>query len=145
MFGLNDAAIRVVGIFLAAVALFCFGYYKGHSAVQVKFDAYRAEVQAAAELQAKETAKIEAKNKKLFEETKYAYDTKLTALRNYYSMRIAQGGGSLSGIPNPATGTAGYTADNLPPVATLAAQCAETTLTLYTLQNWVRDTGASNP
>lgn len=29
--------------------------------------------------------------------------------------------------------------DNLPPVATLAAQCAETTLTLYTLQNWVQN------
>ena len=143
MFGLDQAAVKIAATFLAAVALFCFGYYKGHSVVQVKFDAYRAEVQAAAELQAKETAKIEAKNKKLFEETKYAYDTKLTALRNYYSMRIAQGGSTMPSIPNPTTGTAGYTADNLPPVATLAAQCAETTLTLYTLQNWVRDTGVS--
>ena len=145
MFGLDQAAVKIAAAFLAAVALFCFGYYKGHSAVQAKFDTYKVEVQAAADAQAKETAKIEAKNKKLFEETKYAYDTKLTALRNYYSMRIAQGSGPLSGIPNPATGTASYTADNLPPVATLAAQCAETTLTLYTLQNWVRDTGATNP
>ena len=139
MFGLDTAAIRIIGIFFAAVALFSFGYYKGHRNVQVVFDQYRAEVAAAAEQQAKETAKVEAKNKQLFEETKYAYDTKLTALRNYYSMRIAQSGGSLSGLSNPAAGTFGYTPDNLPPVATLAAQCAETTLTLYTLQNWVKD------
>ena len=145
MFGLDQKLAILLAIVIGAVSIFMAGYYEGHSAVQSKFDTYKAEVQAAAELQAKETAKIEAKNKKLFEETKYAYDTKLTALRNYYSMRIAQGSGSLSGLPNPATGTAGYTADNLPPVATLAAQCAETTLTLYTLQNWVRDTGATNP
>ena len=139
MFGLDQTAVKISAAFIIAVVLFSFGFYKGHQSVQVKFDQYKAEVAAAAELQAQETAKIEAKNKKLFEETKYAYDTKLTALRNYYSMRIAQSGGSVSGLPNPATGTAIYTPDNLPPVATLAAQCAETTLTLYTLQNWIRD------
>jgi hypothetical protein len=145
MFAINDTAIRVIGVALAVAALFGFGYYKGHSSVQAKFDQYKAEINAAAELQAKETAKVEAKNKQLFEETKYAYDTKLTALRNYYSMRIAQSGGSLSGLPSATTGIIGYTVDNLPPVTTLAAQCAETTLTLYTLQNWVKDTGAINP
>ena len=145
MFGLDQLATKIIGGILLVLTVFGYGYYRGHHAVTLQFDTYKAEVQAAADAQAKETAKIEAKNKKLFEETKYAYDTKLTALRNYYSMHIAQGSGSLSGIPNPATGTAGYTADNLPPVATLAAQCAETTLTLYTLQNWVRDTGATNP
>ena len=139
MFGLDQTAVKISAAFIIAVVLFSFGFYKGHRSVQVKFDQYKAEVVAAAELQAQETAKIEAKNKKLFEETKYAYDTKLTALRNYYSMRIAQSGGSVSGLPNSAAGTAIYTPDNLPPVATLAAQCAETTLTLYTLQNWIRD------
>ena len=79
-------------------------------------------------------------NQRILEETKNAYNTKLATLRSYYSMRVAgQGGSGLSQIPVAPGGAAGYTADNLPPVATLAAQCAETTLTLYSLQNWVKD------
>lgn len=140
MFGFDQAAIKVAAAMLVAVLLFSFGFYKGHQSVQVRFDQYKAEVAAAAELQAQETAKIEAKNKKLFEETKYAYDTKLTTLRNYYSMRIAKSGGTMPNISDTTTGAVVYTPDNLPPVATLAAQCAETTLTLYTLQNWIKDT-----
>jgi len=139
MFGLDQAAAKIIGGILLVLVIFGYGYYRGHNAVTLQFNQYKAEVAAAADLQAKETAKIEAKNKQIFEETKYAYDTKLTALRNYYSMRIAQSGGSLSGLPNPAAGFAGYSADNLPPVTTLAAQCSETTLTLYTLQNWIKD------
>ena len=90
--------------------------------------------------QEEKTRQIEAKNQRILEETRNAYNTKLNALRAYYSMRVTgKGSSGLSQIPVTPGGTAGYSADNLPPVATLAAQCAETTLTLYTLQNWVKD------
>ena len=97
---------------------------------------------AAALAQEEKTRQIEAKNERLFKETQNAYNTKLAALRNYYSMRIAgQGGSGLPKIPNTSGGVDGstvYELPALPPVETLAAQCAETTLTLTTLQAWVK-------
>lgn len=139
MFGLGDLAARIIGAVIVIVALFGFGYYKGHKGVQDKFDLYKAEVAAAAELQAQKVKEIEAKNKKINEETQNAYNTRLTTLRTYYGMRIAQSGGAVPVLPNTSGGSADYSADNLPPITTLAAQCSETTLTLYTLQNWVKD------
>ena len=92
--------------------------------------------------QEEKARQIEAKNERLFKETQNAYNTKLAALRNYYSMRLAgQGSGGLSKVPDTATGIAGtatYELPPLPPVETLAAQCAESTLMLTTLQDWVK-------
>lgn len=142
MFGLDQTVARIIGVILAVLAVFGYGYYRGHHAVTVQFDQYKVEVQAAAEVQAQKAKEIDAKNQKLFQETKNAYNTQLTALRNYYSMRLAQGGGTLSGTTITAPGTAAkaiYDLPALPPVDTLAAQCAETTLTLVQLQKWVQD------
>ena len=93
--------------------------------------------------QEEKARQIEAKNERLFKETQNAYNTKLTALRNYYSMRLAgQGSGGLSKVPGATggvDGTATYELPALPPVETLAAQCAESTLTLVSLQEWVKN------
>lgn len=142
MFGFDQLAVKVVAAFVSLTIAFSVGYYKGHSAVQAKFDQYKAEVVAAADAQAQKAKEVEARNQRLFQETKNAYDTKLTALRSYYSMRIAQSGGTMPRLPVAPEGVVSYSADNLPSITTLAAQCAETTLTLYTLQNWVQ--GAVN-
>ena len=141
MFGtILSPAIRWIAAILLALATIFGIYYKGRLDERKLFDAYKAEVKAAALAQEEKTRQIEAKNERLFKETQNAYNTKLNTLRTYYSMRIAgKGGSGLSQIPVAPSGTAGYSADNLPPVATLAAQCAETTLTLYTLQNWVKN------
>ena len=140
MFGTFSPLIRwAAGALLVLATIFSI-YYKGRLDEREIFNRYKAEVKAAAAAQEDKARQIEAKNERLFKETQNAYDTKLTALRAYYSMRIAgQSGGGLSKIPAATGGSASYTADNLPPVTTLAAQCAETTLTLYTLQNWVKD------
>ena len=141
MFGtiLSPAIRWIAGILLVLVTVFAI-YYKGRLDERKLFNAYKAEVKAAAMAQEEKTRQIEAKNQRLFKETQDAYNTKLTALRTYYSMRITgKGGSGLPQIPDTPSGAAGYSADNLPPVATLAAQCAETTLTLYTLQNWVKN------
>lgn len=142
MFGLDTTVARIIGGILLVAGLFGFGYYQGYSGEKEKFDLYKAEVAVAAEQQAQKAKEIDAKNQKLFQETKNAYNTQLTALRNYYSMRLAQGGGTLSGTTPTAPGTAAkaiYDLPALPPVDTLAAQCAETTLTLVQLQKWVQD------
>lgn len=142
MFGFDQTAVKIAAAFIIAVLLFSFGYYKGHTSVQVKFDQYKAEVQAAADQQAKETAQINAKNQKLFQETKNAYNAQLASLRAYYQLRNNQGSSTMPGSPNAAAGTAAkttYDLPALPPIDTLASQCAETTLTLVQLQKWVQD------
>ena len=138
MFGLSTVVIRwIAGVVL--VLLILGGVYaKGRHDVQVKFDAYRAEVKAVAQAQEEKTRQIEAKNKRLFEETQNAYNTKLANLRTYYGVRINKSGGTVSGIPYPSAGASEYSPDNLPAPAILAGQCAETTLNLLVLQDWVR-------
>ena len=142
MFGTLSPLIRwAAGILLVLSIIFGI-YYKGRLDERKLFNAYKAEVKAAAMAQEEKVRQIEAKNERLFKETQNAYNTKLTALRSYYSMRIAgQSSSGLSKISSSATGTdvsTAYELPPLPPVETLAAQCAETTLTLTTLQDWVK-------
>ena len=140
MFGLSTIALRWIGGALLVIAILGGVYAKGRHDVQVKFDAYKAEVKAVAAAQEEKTRQIEAKNQRLFQETQNAYNTKLAALRSYYSVRIAgKGGSGLSQVSIPATGVDGSTIDGLPPIPTVIAQCAETTLTLTTLQDWVKN------
>ena len=146
MFGtLLSPAIRwIAGILLVIATIFGI-YYKGRLDERKLFNAYKAEVKAAALAQEEKTRQIEAKNERLFKETQNAYNTKLTALRTYYSMRISGQGGSglpkVSGTTEGTNGTTVYELPPLPPVETLAAQCAETTLTLTALQEWVKNVG----
>lgn len=116
-------------------------YYKGRLDEREIFNRYKAEVKAAAMAQEEKARQVEAKNQRLFKETQDAYNTKLTALRTYYGMRINKGSGTVPGLPGAASGANGattYELPALPPVETLAAQCAETTLTLTSLQDWVK-------
>ena len=140
MFGLSDLATRIIGGALIVAAIFGYGYYRGHSAVMLQFSQYKAEVQAAADQQAKETAQIDAKNQKRIKETQDAYNTSLANLRAYYSMRLAKSGSPVPTIPYTPSAADGYSPDNLPAPVILAAQCAETTLTLVKLQDFIRAT-----
>ena len=140
---LFSTAARWIGVLLLVLATVAAIYYKGRLDERKLFNAYKAEVKAAALAQEEKTRQIEAKNERLFKETQNAYNTKLNALRAYYSMRISgQSGSGLSKVPNAAigvNGTATYELPPLPPVETLAAQCAESTLTLVSLQEWVKN------
>ena len=140
MFGaLLTPAVRWIGGILLVLSVVFGIYYKGRLDERKLFNAYKAEVKAVALAQEEKTRRIEEKNKRLFEETQNAYNTKLANLRNYYSVRIAgKGGSGLSQVPISAPGASEYSPDNLPPTVLLASQCAETTLNLLALQDWVR-------
>ena len=140
---LFTTAARWIGVLLLVLATVAAIYYKGRLDERKLFNAYKAEVKAAALAQEEKTRQIEAKNERLFKETQNAYNTKLAALRTYYSVRVSgKGGSGLSQVPDTTAGIDGYSPDNLPAPAILASQCAETTLNLLVLQNWVR--GAIN-
>jgi hypothetical protein len=135
----NPALIKYVAIAVATLTLLFGVYMKGRHDVQVKFDQYKAEVKAAADEQARESAKVDAHNKKLFTDAQNAYNTSLTNLRTYYSLRYAKGGSTLPKISATPAGVNDYSPDNLPPTPILAGQCAETTLNLIALQKFVTD------
>lgn len=139
MFGTLSPLIRWIGgAFLVLSVIFGI-YYKGRLDERKLFNAYKAEVKAAAMAQEEKTRQIEAKNQRLFQETQNAYNTKLAALRSYYSVRIAgKGGSGLPQVSSTATGIDDYSPDNLPPTPILAGLCAETTLKLLLLQNYER-------
>ena len=142
MLGLNQVTLKIIAIVLAVIGIFSFGYFRGHHAVQVKFDEYKSEVEAIAKAQEEKTKQIDAKNRKISEDTKNAYETRLSNLRTYYGLRLANGVGSLPKVSNAPEGTDGYSIDHLPAPAILAGQCAETTLTLISLQSFIRDTAS---
>lgn len=129
---------RWIGAAVLVLVILGAVYLKGRHDVQIKFDEYRAQVKALAAAQEEKTNQINAKNQKLLLETKNAYNSQLANLRAYYSMRIGKSGGSLPTIPVAPGGIDAYSPDNLPPTTILAAQCAETTLTLIMLQNYER-------
>ena len=139
---LTPTVLRYAGAAVITLMLLLGVYAKGRHDVQVKFDAYKVEVRAAAEAQAKESAKIDAHNAKLFKDAQNAYNTSLANLRAYYSLRNGKGGSAMPQVPGTSTGVDVYSPDNLPPTPILAGQCAETTLNLIALQNFVR--GAAN-
>lgn len=134
---LTTPAARWIGGAILVIALLLGVYAKGRMDEHKVCVAYKAEVQAAAQAQEAKTKQIEDKNRRINEETKNAYNTRLANLRSYYGMRFNKSGGNLSEVSRAATGTDGYTIDNLPDSIILAGQCAETTVTLLMLQDWV--------
>lgn len=138
---LTPTVAKYVGIAVTILTLLLGAYVKGRHDVQVKFNAYKAEVKAAAAEQEKEAARVDAKNLKLFKDAQNAYNTSLSNLRAYYKLRN-NGISPMPQVPGTAAGVNDYSPDNLPAPAILAGQCAETTLNLLALQNFVR--GAIN-
>ena len=140
MFGaLLSPAVRWIGGALLVLAVIFSIYYKGRLDERKLFDAYKAEVKAAALAQAEKVRKIEEKNQRLFKETQDAYNTKLANLRAYYGLRLNnKSAGGLPKVPVTPGGADDYSPDNLPPTVILAGQCAETTLNLLVLQQWIR-------
>lgn len=139
---MNPALLRWIGLALTAAVVLGAVYAKGRHDVQVKFNAYKAEVKAAADAQEEKTRQIEVKNAKATEEASANYRKQLAILRGYYAQRLPNAGaGSLPQISIGSAGTDGASANYvsaIPAVDILTSQCAETTLMLTGLQGWVQ-------
>ena len=125
-------------ILATIVAIFATGYYKGHRNTQDKFDAYKAEVAAAAAQQEAKTKVINQNNTKVAKETSNAYKDNLAAVRDYYNRMHNDGSKFVSRLPDAATGTNAASSYDV-----LAGQCAETTLQVVTLQKFINETAAN--
>lgn len=128
----------LIAILAATTVLGVIGWR--HEAI--KFREYRADVQAAAKAQEKETERIKANHERATKEASDSYNRRIADLRDYYGKRLPNNsGGSVMPAPfNPSGRVDGYSPDNLPATPVLATQCAETTLMLTSLQDWVLET-----
>lgn len=138
---LNPTLLRWAGLALAALVVLAGVYAKGRHDVQVKFNAYKAEVKAQADAQEEKTRQIEAKNAKATQQSADNYRKQLAVLRSYYAQRLPNAGTSrVPELSGATAGTDGATTNDvsfIPAADVLASQCAKTTLMLTGLQGWV--------
>jgi hypothetical protein len=115
---------------LAVLALAGIGYGKYESA---KYDAYVAKVEALGKAQEAHVESVVKQQDLVTKGIKNEYESKLSAIRNYYGgMQLNSGSRSMSGIsPTPK----GADAETAYPI--LAGQCAETTQQVISLQDWI--------
>lgn len=132
MFGLINPLYKVIAIIGLVAVLFGTGYYKGYSAEKKRFDAFKSELEASAKAQEKINQQIEQKNKLIADNSKREYEAKIVALRHYYD-RLRHS--DTNKLPS-ATITA-HRVDEKTTDPVFIGQCAETTLQLVSLQDWI--------
>ena len=149
MFGLNPVALYAIA-FLLFTNLFTFAGWRlaDHEAdkqerraivSEEKLNLFAEQVRIEGEKQTRRTAEIIAKGKQITEDMSHEYAKNLDRLRADYQRLRKQyadsSGGGLSKVPDSARSIDAIPSDCLP----LAADAAETTLTLITLQEWVTE------
>lgn len=149
MFGLNPIALYAIA-FLVFTNLFTFAGWRlaNHEAdkqerraivSEEKLSLFAEQVRIEGEKQTRRTAEIIANGKKITEDMSHEYANNLDRLRADYQRLRKQyadsSGGGLSKVSDSAKSIDAITADCLP----LAADAAETTLTLVTLQEWITE------
>ena len=129
----------ILGAALVVIGAFFGGYYKGYSAEHEKLLACKAQVEAEAEKQKVHNESVVKQQELITDGVKNEYETRLAALRAYYTRRVQQpsaGGGNVSSVSKPSPGANGSTSD-----PEFVGRCAETTAQLTALQAWIRKQG----
>jgi hypothetical protein len=132
VFGLINPLYKVIGIIGLVAVLFGTGYYRGYSAEKQRFDAFKTELEASAKAQEKINQQIEQKNKLIADNSKREYEAKIVALRHYYDRLRHPDTNKL-----PSAAITAHRVDEKATDPVFIGQCAETTLQLISLQDWV--------
>jgi len=125
------SAITYVKIIVGVILLSgCFYGYVEHN----RFEAYKREVQIAADKQKAEVESIQKQHELVTKGISNEYDAKLALVRQYYANGVRQpnGSSSVSGISTTSSITNERAAYNQ-----LAERCTETTLQLEELKAWI--------
>lgn len=151
------ALARIVAIAAVLVAASMYGYVKGCHHVQVKLDAFAAQVDRQAAAQLLHTVHIQQAQQRVTEDNQHEYQSSLADLNRYYADRLRRaptpGGGRAAVPPVPDApvrldGTPDHPVLVTYPPADRSAiehDCAVTTLGLVWLQRWVAQQQAANP
>lgn len=133
MFPLFPSALwmKLVAILALCAAMYFMGYSHEHK----KFVKYQAEIAALGKAQETINAAKVKEHETISTSIANQYEARLSAVHNYYADRVQlnTSSGNLPTIPKPTS------CPNAAPTNTkFIRQCAETTLMLTELQNWVR-------
>ena len=134
MFPLFPSALWMkIGAILALCALM---YFLGWNNEHKKFVAFQAEIAALGKAQETINAAKVKEHETISTSIANQYEARLSAVHNYYADRVQPdpSSGNLPTVPKPTN------CPNAAPTNTeFIRQCAETTLMLTELQNWVRN------
>lgn len=134
MFSLLLSPLQKIGLYAVLSGLLFFaGYYKGNQYQKEKFNAFKTELEAKAKAQEMLNKATEQKNKLIAENVKNEYEARLAALRNYYVGLRHTDTNKLPRVPDSTSTT--YAEASHP---VFVGQCAETTLQLVSLQDWIK-------
>ena len=123
--------IAIVGLLSGLV--FFAGYYKGFRHERDRFNAFKTELEAKAKAQEMLNKAAEQRNKLIAENVKNEYETRISVLRNYYANRMRYPDSDKM----PSLPIATHRVDEATTDPIFIGQCAETTLQLVSLQNWI--------
>jgi len=132
MFPIPSALLIKAGIVLAVCAVM---YFLGWNQEHKRFVAFKAEVAAVGKAQeVLNEAKVK-EHEVISTAITNQYEARLSAVHNYYVERVQpnSGSGSVSAVSKPTV-----CANAAPTDTEFTRQCAETTLMLTELQNWIK-------
>ena len=131
MFPIPSTLMLKIGATLVLCAIF---YFMGYSHEHKKFVAYQVEIAAIGKAQETINQAKVKEHETISTSITNEYEARLSAVHNYYSERLLDtSSGNLPTVSKPTV------CPNAAPTNTVSArQCAETTLQLTELQNWVR-------
>lgn len=124
----------IYGAIGAVIASFLIGFGSGWKFENNRFTAFKQEIAVVAAKKEAENISIQKQSDLVTKGIKNEYEARLTTLRNYYSSSLRN---SSSGAMPPLSSSA-IGADANSAYSVLAGQCAETTLTLVLLQDWIK-------
>ena len=119
----------------AVAAALAFAYYKGYSGEHEKFVKFQAEVAAVGKAQEVINEAKVKEHETISTSISNQYEARLSAIHNYYADRVQPNPYS-GNVPSVSKPTACPNAS--PANAEFTRQCAETTLMLTELQNWIK-------
>ena len=132
MFPIPSVLMIKIGLALAACGIF---YFMGYSHEHKKFVAFKAEIAALGKAQETINAAKVKEHETISTSISNQYEARLSAVHSYYADRVQPdpSSGNLPTVSKP-TSCPNATSTN----TEFIRQCAETTLMLTELQNWVR-------
>ena len=132
MFPIPSALLIKAGIVLAVCALM---YFLGWNQEHKRFVAFKAEVAAVGKAQEVINAAKVKEHEVISDSITNQYEARLSAVHSYYADRVQlnTSSGSVSTVSKPTVCPNAAITDTVS-----ARQCAETTLQLTELQNWVK-------
>ena len=132
MFGLINPLYKILGFVGVVVALVGFGYYNGYSAEKKRFDAFKAEIEAATIAQDKVNQQIIKRQDLVTKGITNEYKAKIARLESVYNGVQYSNSATVSSSSSTTSGADEKTKN-------LVLDCAITTQQLLSLQDWIEE------